>query len=69
MRTKRQPPPHHRPALMHTSDAAAAHSAAWSNGRTSPRSVAQQPSATTLPALYANHDGSIVVGSAAAQYG
>jgi len=68
MRTKRPPPPHHRPPLMHTTDAAASHSAAWSNGRASPRSGAQQPSTTALPALYANHDGSIVVGSAA-QYG
>jgi len=67
MRTKRPPPPHHRPQLMHTADAAAAHSAAWSNGRASPRSGAQQSAAATLPTLYANHDGSVIVGGAAAQ--
>jgi len=67
MRTKRPPPPHHRPQLMHTTDAVAAHSAAWSNGRASPRSGAQQSAAATLPTLYANHDGSVIVGGAAAQ--
>jgi len=67
MRTKRPPPPHHRPPLMHTSAASTAHSAAaWSNGRASPRSGAQRPSAATLPTLFANHDGSVVVGGTAA---
>ena len=65
MRSKRPPPPHHRPPLIHTTDASAAQSAGWPNGRASPRS--QQPSTATLPTLYANHDGSVIVGGAAAQ--
>jgi len=53
---------------MHTTDAAASHAAAaWSNGRSPPRSGGQQPTAGALPALYANHDGSVVVGGVAAQ--
>jgi len=67
MRSKRPPPPHHRPPLMSTTDALAAHSAAWSNGGASPRSGAQQPTTATLPTLYANHDGSVIVGGAAGQ--
>jgi len=67
MRTKRPPPPHHRPPLMHPSAVSTPQSAAWSNGRASPRSGAQQPSAATLPTLFANHDGSVIVGNAAGQ--
>jgi len=52
---------------MHSSAAPTAHPANWSNGRASPRSGVQQPSTATLPTLFANHDGSVVVGGTAAQ--
>ena len=64
MRTKR---PHHRPSPSASAAKVAATASlhpTWSNGTPAKPVAGQAPGAGVLPALYANHDGTITVGGA-----